>query len=316
MLDVLDADRTGAYEFGPREALPRQVQELTTIEELHPAANIEKQMMKISVDEKSSQTHWEIEKTSFGEFEDLLRSLHEVLEENGTLSDELQQLKGKHEELHQRMEMKDEELDQSLEGVVIQSKVDFLLEENDHLHRRLKETEQRHLKILSQVQRKFVELKMSEGINSTKRSPESVDLNSESNLRASLARVVAEFSKNFFEQIPESELWQKVDMDRKLSKVAFIEDNLETINFITVAEFNGVVKKADEFKEQVDHLLKRNGILEETLTATAEQLRNQQEAETRNSDEEIALRHLVVDLQSGSEKQLIARAHRDLIVGK
>lgn len=265
----------------------------------------------------ASQTQMETQTITSFEFEDLLSNLRGVLEENSSFSDELIRLRSVNQELQERLKTENNQLEINPDYPEIQSKCEFLGQENDFLCHRLKDAQERLVKTISQTQKKFVDLKLSEEMTGSKISSNEDDLNAEYSVTSALAKIKADLCKSFFDGCQREDLWNKIDAGRKLDKVSVIEDDFQACNFITNEEYQRLIKEQKQAIKEKVQLESRNRVLEETLKATKDHLELQQRLENRKSDEEISLRHLVVDLQSsGSEKQLIARAHRDLAIGE
>lgn len=272
---------------------------------------------KKSLQEIGSQTQMEPQTITSMEFEDLLTNLKGVLEENSSFSEELIRLRLVNRELQEQLKKENGPTKIDSDKPDWQSKCEFLSQENVFLCQRLKESQKRLLQTLSQTQKKFVELKLAEGIIGSKISANEDEFIAEHSLSTALAKIKAELCKNFFDGCQREDLWKKIDSGRKLDKVAVIEEDLKASNFITNEEYQRLIKDHKEAIKEKCQLESRNRVLEETLKATKDHLELQQSLENWKSDEEISLRHLVVDLQSsGSEKQLIARAHRDLAIGE
>lgn len=311
----MDTDKSDDYELksdGPVKVSrpPIDIPNKDELDESVTHKNDSKEMEKRQFQDNGSQTVIEAHKTESGGFEDILSHLKEILDENSTVKEELMNLKSINQELIEKSSTKDPDVKRSF-------KEDFLLEENAFLRRQLKSQEQKMIKILSQVQKKFVELKLTEQAMSSNVFNSTTDSLSEQDLNSAMAKFKAELSKNFFLNLSSDDLWKKITSEKDQQKVTVINDDLQTSNVITVQEYNRLLKDLDHHQIQLDQLNKRNRVLEETLKLSTSQSEEYQRMASRNADEEISLRHLVVDLQStGSEKQLIARTHRDLMIGK
>lgn len=233
---------------------------------------------------------------------DLLAHLKAQLEENAAVQEELIELRGS-------KEGDSEETTTS----------DHLLQENALLCRRLRTTEQRCLQLVSQMHKRFVQLVMVD----RKKSPSSPDHHQITTDIHSWARQLkGELASKFFEEVPEEELWRKLMVGREAEMVAVVvveggEGEDMASHCVTVQEYNQLVEDKGRLKQQLISVQERNGAVEEALRVVTDQLEENQRMGNRCWDEEISLRHLVVDLQAeGSEKQLLARAHRELQMGE
>ncbi|XP_059612733.1 centrosomal protein cep290 [Phlebotomus argentipes] len=122
-----------------------------------------------------------------------------------------------------------------------------------------------------------------------------------------LSNLSARMCKDFLENIPESA------SDNLPTRDFAIVDSNVSVDLVTREEFLDMKYDARKTKDEISRLKIERKHLEEVLKVAQQQISSQQDLLTRYSDEEITLRHLVVDLQcSGSEKQLIARGAREI----
>lgn len=240
-----------------------------------------------------------------GGFEDLVTNLRDLFEENAVLSEEIKDLK--------RITAAADDYTEISPSNKI--KCSFLLQENAILCNELRISKERTTRVLNKLHQKFIELQLKD-IHTAKSHLSSVDQAIPNDHQLIIPKLKAELCKNFFVNIESDELWEKIDAEKKLETVTVIGEDLTT-NVITANEYNLMIAEGKNHQEQLNVLRKNNKILEETLLITKEQLEATELALNNQSDGEIALRHLVVDLQStGSDKQLLARAHRDQMAGE
>lgn len=296
LLNVLDTERSEELERSAK----RPQMEIPKNEELK----------KRAIKDNSSQTVNDYHKETHDAagFEDILVHIKELVEENSAITEELLQLKAVNQEL-----IKDDPEDHPS----LQSKCEYLLAENEFLCRRLRTSRDRMVTILNGIQKKFVELKMNQESRHAEMSPFSDQQPPMHDINSSIALRKASLCSSFFKDIQGDELWGIIRPAADPEKVAVIDEDIQVRNFITTQEYNQLVNDGHHKERQLRELSGRNKVLEETLKLTTIQVEQQQMMANRNSDEEISLRHLVVDLQStGSENQLIARGHRDLMIGE
>lgn len=124
-----------------------------------------------------------------------------------------------------------------------------------------------------------------------------------------LARICREYLKNLPTAEKETILQDDLEAFRDF---AIVDSNL-TVDMVTRTEFLDMKYDARKVKEELARLKIEQKHLQEVLQIAQQQIASQQELLTNYSDEEISLRHLVVDLQCvGSDKQLIARGAREI----
>lgn len=257
--------------------------------------------------EQETQTAMEIILTTSWTFEDLLTNIEELVTENNSLAQTILQLKSTANETP--LEAQEYENDLKL-----QAKLKYLSEENDFLVKRLRYSEQRLATFLTNVTQQFVEIKGPQLEKKEEPAPEKWMSHSENNVKLVLARLRGAKSTSFLNEIKNEPLWERIDIERKLDQVPVIdEQNLQPTHFILHEEYNGLLAQLHDLQKENEELNRSHRALQAILKTT-DQLKAVQHLAI---DEEIALRHLVVDLQtSGNEKQLIARAYRDLAIGK
>ncbi|GAB0100854.1 Centrosomal protein cep290 [Sergentomyia squamirostris] len=123
-----------------------------------------------------------------------------------------------------------------------------------------------------------------------------------------------EKSRNFIGKIC-SEFLDKIPEEKEIKVLKNFEivDTNFSVDFVTKQEFLDLQEKTQHFQEEVNRLKTEKKHLEEILKVSHQQISSQQDLLTNYSDDEISLRHLVVDLQcAGSEKHLIARGAREI----
>lgn len=257
---------------------------------------------------KDTQTILEKIPTTEWEFEDILEKIRDVIEENNRLNQELLQMK-------QSTTSAPLEEPDLTDPLMVKHK--FLTEENDFLIGRLRSSEQRFATFLTSLTRKFVEIKMADLEKRTTSNEDQYKSPSEESLKHILARIRGESVTGILNELKTETLLERIDTERKLDKVAVISENLEPSQFITQEEYHNLMNQLNKLRTDNQEIAKKNSDLLVLLKLQQDQMTAEQQIVNRITDEEIALRHLVVDLQSsGNEKQLIARAYRDLAVGK
>uniref|UniRef100_A0A182RTM0 Uncharacterized protein n=1 Tax=Anopheles funestus TaxID=62324 RepID=A0A182RTM0_ANOFN len=203
----------------------------------------------------------------------------------------------------------------------LQRKVDFLKADNDNLHNSLRQIKSEHLNLLHDLRlelaRKSTELKQTQASDTNKQdSFDSIDSDLIEKLESELVRMKFEATNIyniFLKNIQEVDKDQLPDIDySKLNQLSIVDNNL-TVEFITKEEFRRMKDRLNELERELNRELVKNGHLEELLKVSNDQIRSQQSLISKYAEEEVSLRHLVVDLQSESnEKYLLARANKEL----
>uniref|UniRef100_A0A182Q143 Uncharacterized protein n=1 Tax=Anopheles farauti TaxID=69004 RepID=A0A182Q143_9DIPT len=271
------------------------------------------------------------------EIDRLTEKLEELRMENErllALQDELQVTQKLYNELLHITNASDNEKDRLLVTTVdrlkdiesgvctLQRKVDFLKADNDNLHNSLRQIKSEHLNLLHDLRlelaRKSGELKQTEmDTNVVKgESLDSLESDQIEQLEKELVRMRYEATNIyniFLKNIREVDKDHLLEVDYStLEKFGIVDANL-TIDFITKEEYRRMKDRLDELERELKREVVKNGHLEELLKVSNDQIRSQQSLITKYSEEEVSLRHLVVDLQSESnEKYLLARAHKEL----
>ncbi|XP_050073275.1 centrosomal protein cep290 [Anopheles maculipalpis] len=204
----------------------------------------------------------------------------------------------------------------------LQRKVDFLKADNDNLHNSLRQIKSEYLNLLHDLRlelaRKSNELKQTQvtsreqedSFDSTESSDQIDKLENElTRMKFEATNIYNIFLKN----IQEVDKDQLLDVDYgKLNQLTIVDSNL-TVDFITKEEYKRLKNRLDGLERELKRELVRNGHLEELLKVSNDQIRSQQSLISKYSEEEVSLRHLVVDLQSESnEKYLLARTNKEL----
>ncbi|XP_053665459.1 centrosomal protein cep290 [Anopheles marshallii] len=203
----------------------------------------------------------------------------------------------------------------------LQRKVDFLKADNDNLHNTLRQIKSEYLNLLHDLRlelaRKSTELKQTQATGTHKEdSFESMDSDLVEKLESEMMRMKFEATNIyniFLKNIQEVDKDQLPDVDYgKLNQLTIVDNNL-AVEFITKDEHKRMKDRLNELERELNRELVKNGHLEELLKVSNDQIRSQQSLISKYSEEEVSLRHLVVDLQSESnEKYLLARANKEL----
>uniref|UniRef100_A0A182P6A9 Uncharacterized protein n=1 Tax=Anopheles epiroticus TaxID=199890 RepID=A0A182P6A9_9DIPT len=203
----------------------------------------------------------------------------------------------------------------------LQRKVDFLKAENDNLHNSLRQIKSEHLNLLHDLRLELVkkgnEMRQTEVIDVAKGdSFDSMDSDQIEKLESELMRMKFEATNIyniFLKNIQEVDKDQLLDVDyNKLNQLSIVDNNL-SVEFVTKDEYKRMKDRLEGLERELQREVTKSGHLEELLKVSNEQIRSQQSLISKYSEEEVSLRHLVVDLQSESnEKYLLARASKEL----
>uniref|UniRef100_A0A182TE93 Uncharacterized protein n=1 Tax=Anopheles melas TaxID=34690 RepID=A0A182TE93_9DIPT len=203
----------------------------------------------------------------------------------------------------------------------LQRKVDFLKAENDNLHNSLRQIKSEHLNLLHELRLQLAtrgsELKQPEAIDAVKGdSFDSLDSDQIEKLECELMRMKSEATNIyniFLKNIREVDKDHLLEVDySKLNQLSIVDNSL-AVEFVTKDEYKRMKDRLDGLERELQRELVKSGHLEELLKVSNEQIRSQQSLISKYSEEEVSLRHLVVDLQSASnEKYLLARANKEL----
>uniref|UniRef100_A0A182JUE5 Uncharacterized protein n=1 Tax=Anopheles christyi TaxID=43041 RepID=A0A182JUE5_9DIPT len=203
----------------------------------------------------------------------------------------------------------------------LQRKVDFLKAENDNLHNSLRQIKSEHLSLLHDLRLELVkrgsDLKHTEAIETSKAdSFDSIESDQIEKLESDLLRMKLEASNIyniFLKNIQEVDKDHLLEVDySKLNQLSIVDNNL-AIEFATKDEYKRMKDRLEGLERELRREVVKNGHLEELLKVSNDQIRTQQCLISKYSEEEVSLRHLVVDLQSESnEKYLLARATKEL----
>ncbi|XP_058120806.1 centrosomal protein cep290 [Anopheles ziemanni] len=272
------------------------------------------------------------------EIDRLTETLEQLRSENGRLvaaQDELQVTQKLYNELLNITRASENEKDRLLVETVdrlkdiestvciFQRKVDYLKTDNDNLHNTLRSIKGEYLNLLHDLRLELVQKKNNldplEPPDVTGGdSLDSTDLPQIEKLESEVARLKLEatnFYTIFLKNIAEVDKDQQLDVDyAKLNQFGLVDTNL-SVEFITKDEYRRIRERLDKLERELQREIVKNGHLEELLQVSNEQIRSQQSLISKYSEDEVSLRHLVVDLQSASnEKYLLARAHKELDV--
>uniref|UniRef100_A0A182WIJ6 Uncharacterized protein n=1 Tax=Anopheles minimus TaxID=112268 RepID=A0A182WIJ6_9DIPT len=203
----------------------------------------------------------------------------------------------------------------------LQRKVDFLKADNDNLHNSLRQIKSEYLNLLHDLRlelaRKNSELKQVQVSATNKEdSFDSMDSDLVEKLESELMRMKFEATNIyniFLKNMQEVDKDQLPDVDySKLNQLSVVDNNF-AVEFISREEYKRLKDRLSELERELNRELMKNGHLEELLKVSNDQIRSQQSLISKYSEEEVSLRHLVVDLQSQSnEKYLLARANKEL----
>lgn len=199
-------------------------------------------------------------------------------------------------------------------------KIDFLKNENDNLHREMRNIKVSSIEVMNEMKheilRKTEELLNVNVINEDDENEKEEIKKLEEDLhemRFKLNALCFNVLKNLKTLDDENVL--KIDTE-KLSNVAILENNLTT-SFITRSELNEMKSRLLKMQETINMNEIREKHLEELTRISQQQLKAQQIMLSQFSDDEIASRHLIVDLQSQSnENYLLTKTARDLKISK
>lgn len=199
-------------------------------------------------------------------------------------------------------------------------KIDFLKNENDNLHREMRKIKVASIEVMNEMKheilRKTEELLNVNAINEDNENEKEEIKKLEEELyemRFKLNALCINVLKNLKTLDDENVL--KIDTE-KLSNVAILENN-HTTSFITRIELNEMKSRLLKMQETINMNEVREKHLEELTKISQQQLKAQQLMLTQFSDDEIASRHLIVDLQSQSnENYLLTKTARDLKISK
>ncbi|KFB44438.1 AGAP005101-PA-like protein [Anopheles sinensis] len=272
------------------------------------------------------------------EIDRLTETLEQLRAENGRLvaaQDELQVTQKLYNELLHITRASENEKDRLLVETIdrlkdiestvciFQRKVDYLKTDNDNLHNTLRSIKGEYLNLLHDLRLELAQKKNhlappEPTDTNGKDSLDSTDVPQIEKLESELARLKLEatnFYTIFLKNIAEVDKDQLLDVDyAKLSRFGLVDNNL-SVEFITKDEYRRVRERLDKLERELQREIVKNGHLEELLQVSNEQIRSQQSLISKYSEDEVSLRHLVVDLQSASnEKYLLARAHKELDV--
>ncbi|XP_050094793.1 centrosomal protein cep290 [Anopheles aquasalis] len=252
-----------------------------------------------------------------------LLAQHDELKVTETLYNELLSMTKASDSEKDRMLVQTFERLKSIESGVcaLQRKVDYLKSDNDNLQNTMRTIKSEHLELLHtlrcQLARKNSELKQRQSVEgSHQNSVDRVESDSIEKLEAELARMKQEatnFYGIFLKNIQEVDKDQLLQVDlSKMNQLGVVDSNL-TVEFITKDEYRKLRERLDQLERELQREATKNGHLEELLKVSNDQIRSQQSLISKYSEEEVSLRHLVVDLQSTSnEKYLLTRTHKEL----
>uniref|UniRef100_A0A182INE7 Uncharacterized protein n=1 Tax=Anopheles atroparvus TaxID=41427 RepID=A0A182INE7_ANOAO len=275
------------------------------------------------------------------EIDRLTEALEELRADNGRLlgvQDELRVTQKQYNELLNITKASENEKDRLLvEAVdrlkdiesavcIFQRKVDYLKTDNDNLHNTLRTIKSEYLNVLHDLRLELAQKsnQLNAEVETTGAtagdSLDSTGSEQIEKLETELARLKLEatnFYSIFLKNIAEVDKEQLLDMDyTKLSQFAVVDTNL-AVEFITKDEHRRTRDRLEKLERELQREVKKNRHLEELLQVSSEQIRSQQSLISKHSEDEVNLRHLVVDLQSASNEQyLLARAHKELDVGE
>ncbi|XP_049542835.1 centrosomal protein cep290 [Anopheles darlingi] len=252
-----------------------------------------------------------------------LLAQHDELKVTETLYNELLNMTKASDSEKDRMLVQTLERLKSIESGVcaLQRKVDYLKSDNDNLQNTMRTIKSEHLELLHtlrcELARKNSEFKQRQSVEGSNQNPvDTVESESIEKLEAELARMKQEatnFYGIFLKSIREVDKDQLLEVDySKINQLGVVDSNL-SVEFITKDEYRNLRERLDHMERELQREATKNGHLEELLKISNEQIRSQQSLISKYSEEEVSLRHLVVDLQSTSnEKYMLARTHKEL----
>ncbi|KAL7039478.1 hypothetical protein ACKWTF_009920 [Chironomus riparius] len=202
---------------------------------------------------------------------------------------------------------------------IFERKIDFLNNENDNLHHEIRKIKVSSIEVMNdmkmEILRKTEKLLTVNAINEDENEKEEIKQLEEElhEMRFKLNGLCFNVLKNL-KTLDENNVL-KIETE-KFSNLAILENNLTT-SFMTRSELNEMKSKLLRMQETINMNQIREKHLEELTKISQQQLKAQQLMLTQFSDDEIASRHLIVDLQSQSnENYLLTKTARDLKISK
>lgn len=172
---------------------------------------------------------------------------------------------------------------------------------------------ERQSMVLLEVRKQLATLKSN---NSKQMPPNKINLGDTEELQRELTCLKLKLSKFSAAALQEfakldADKWLSVDSD-KITRLAIIQNEC-AMQFITRSEVDTLQNENKWLIDRNAQLEQINRHLEDLLRLSNDQLGSQQMLINERSEDEIALRHMIVDLQSDSqEKYIIAKIGRDL----
>lgn len=245
--------------------------------------------------------------------------------------EKIQHVKEQYEELVRSSELCDDDkhrlLVKSLERChefetnlkVYERQIDYLKNENDNLYREMKFLKVSSLELANDLKMEI--LSKAEEMIAIQMDENDVDGKDDIfSVEEELHQLRFELNGlcfNVLKNIKSLDADGVLDIDKeKLSKLTILENNIAT-SFITRQEFESMKTKLRKMQETINAHEVRERHLEELTKIAQHQLKSQQLMLSQFSDDEIASRHLIVDLQSQSnENYLLTKTTRDLKIAK
>uniref|UniRef100_A0A1B0CJF3 Uncharacterized protein n=1 Tax=Lutzomyia longipalpis TaxID=7200 RepID=A0A1B0CJF3_LUTLO len=279
--------------------------------------------------------------TLFGHIAEKTKELDDFREKCSAITSELQQkileidsLKQQGEELKQLREilsLSEDERDRNLlkkseeysklNGEIQENrrKLEFLMVDYENAAEELKHERRDRILLIAEMEKELVGRRtrirdLQEEISSLHREiSHQVPENEHKKLLNALQASQTQISTGILQNLPSLDKQKLLQEDTEVLKDFAVVDSNLTSDFMTRQEFLDMKYETRKAKDELTRLQSEKKHLEEVLKVTQQQISSQHDLLTHYSDEEISLRHLVVDLQcSGSEKQLLARSAREI----
>ncbi|KAG5681609.1 hypothetical protein PVAND_011025 [Polypedilum vanderplanki] len=198
-------------------------------------------------------------------------------------------------------------------------KIDFLMNENDNLHREMKMLKVSSLELVNEMKMEI--LNKTEEMVTIDMDENEENENDISTVEEELQRLRLELNGFCFnvlkniKTLDSENILENLNMEQ-LSNVTIIENNLTT-TFITRRELDSLKLTLAKLKETIKAHETREKHLEELTKIAQHQLKSQQLMLSKFSEDEIVTRHLLVDLQSQSDDNyLLTKTTRELAMAK
>ncbi|XP_037043635.1 centrosomal protein cep290, partial [Bradysia coprophila] len=199
-------------------------------------------------------------------------------------------------------------------------KTKFAQEDYEDLSKIHKQTKEKLNRLMFELRRELIEsrkLYSDHKIKQTKMEPLATDDKNEiaalrtelNNLKTKTSYLNSEILKDVKTLDVDNETGLNFE---RIEKLGVVRNNF-VVDFITRTEYEDLESRCNALSTRNDELTAHSDHLEKLLNLSQEQIKSQQQILARASEEEINLRHLVVDMQATSnEKYIIAKLSREL----